>query len=91
MQTELNVSKKVKLKAQLMSIVDCYPDGHGRYTSNLVTFSKKVNKTNHFLDLNKTCDFELLEQKNNHQSQHQAQNVEKASKKLTPRLTEKKY
>ena len=33
--------KKTKFELELMKIVDCFLDGHGNYTSNLVSFKIK--------------------------------------------------
>ena len=33
--------KKTKFELELIKIVDCFLDGHGNYTSNLVSFKKK--------------------------------------------------
>ena len=33
--------KKTKFELQLMETVDCFLDGHGNYTSNLVSFKIK--------------------------------------------------
>ena len=32
--------KKTKIELELTKIVDCFPDGPGNYTSNLVSFKK---------------------------------------------------
>ena len=34
-------NKKTKFEIELIKIVDCFLDGHGNYTSNLVSFKKK--------------------------------------------------
>ena len=34
--------KRTKLELELMKIVDCFLDGHGNYTSNLLTFKIKT-------------------------------------------------
>ena len=34
-------AKKTKLELELIKIVDCFPDGHGSYDSNLVSFKIK--------------------------------------------------
>ena len=41
--------KKTKFELELIKIVDCFLDGHGNYTSNLVTFKIKSLYTNDFL------------------------------------------
>ena len=33
--------EKIKFELELMKIVDCFLDGHGNYTSNLVSFKRK--------------------------------------------------
>ena len=33
--------KKTKFEFELIKIVDCFPDGHGKYTSSLVSFKIK--------------------------------------------------
>ena len=33
--------KKTKFELELIKVVDCFLDGHGNYTSNLVSFRKK--------------------------------------------------
>ena len=33
--------KKTKIELELIKIVDCFLDGHGNYTSNLVSFKIK--------------------------------------------------
>ena len=49
LQTELNKLKKTKSETELIKIADCFLDGHGIYTSNLVSFKLKPFQTNHFL------------------------------------------
>ena len=34
--------KRTKFELQLKKIVDCFLDGHGNYTSNLVSFKKNL-------------------------------------------------
>ena len=34
--------KKTKFELELIKIVDCFLDGHGKNTSNLVSFKTKV-------------------------------------------------
>ena len=41
--------KKTKFDLELIKIVDCFPDGHGNYTSSLVSFKIKSLQTNIFL------------------------------------------
>ena len=40
--------KKTKFELDLIKIVDCFLDGHGNYTSNLVSFKKNLCKLNFF-------------------------------------------
>ena len=40
-QTELNKLKKTKFELELIEIVDCFLDGHGSFTSILVSFKIK--------------------------------------------------
>ena len=37
-----------------MNVVDCFPDGHGNYTSKLVPF-KKFLQNNNFLNAEEIC------------------------------------
>ena len=37
----IELVKKIKFELELMKIVDCFLDGHGNYTSNLVSFKIK--------------------------------------------------
>ena len=36
--------KKTNFEIELIKIVDCFPDGHGNNTSNLVSFRKSLSK-----------------------------------------------
>ena len=38
--------KKTKFELELINIVDCFLDGHGNYTSNLISFKKNLCKLN---------------------------------------------
>ena len=40
--------KKTKFELELIKILDCFLDGHGNYTSNLVSFKIKSLQSNHF-------------------------------------------
>ena len=37
----INQAKKTTFELELIKIVDCFLDGHGNYTSNLVSFKTK--------------------------------------------------
>ena len=39
----------IKFDLKLIKIVDCLLDGHGNFTSNLVSFKINTSKTKHFL------------------------------------------
>ena len=43
-------TKKTELKLELIKFVDCFLDGHGNHTSNLVSFKIKTLLTNHWLN-----------------------------------------
>ena len=54
--------KKTKLEIELVKIVDYFLDGHGDYTSNLVSFKIKSLQTNHFLRAKDICLNQLVAQ-----------------------------
>ena len=47
--------KKTKFELELIKLVDCFLDGHGNYTSNLVSFKIKCLLTKHFLNSKEIC------------------------------------
>ena len=47
--------KKTKFELDLVTIVDCFLDGHGNYDSNLVSFKIKSLQTNRFLISKELC------------------------------------
>ena len=53
--------KKTKFEVELIKIVDCFLDGHGNYTSNLVPLKKSL-WTNHFLNSKDICINQLVMQ-----------------------------
>ena len=54
--------KKTKFEIELIKSVDCFLDGHGNYTSNLVSFKIKSLWTNHFLEAKEICINQLVVQ-----------------------------
>ena len=54
--------KKTKFELELIKTVDCFLDGHGNYTSNLVSFEIKSLLTNHFLNSKEFCIYQLVVQ-----------------------------
>ena len=52
--------EKTKFELKLVKIVHCFLDGHGNYTSNLVSFIIKSFKTNHFLKPKEICVNQLV-------------------------------
>ena len=54
--------KKTKFELDLITIVDCFRDGHGNYTSNLVSFKIKSLFSNHFLNSTEICMNQLVVQ-----------------------------
>ena len=51
-----------KFHLELIKIVDCFLDGHGNYTSNLVSFKIKSLYANHFLKAKEICVNQLVVQ-----------------------------
>ena len=47
--------KKTKSELGVIKIVNCFLDGHGNYTSNLVSFNMKSLKTKSFLNSKDVC------------------------------------
>ena len=54
--------EKTNFALELIKIVDCFLDGHGNYTSNLVSFKLKPLYTNHFLFSKGICTNQLVVQ-----------------------------
>ena len=54
--------KKTKFELELIKIVDCFLDGHGNFTSNLVSFQIKFVYTDHFLNSKQICINQLVVQ-----------------------------
>ena len=54
--------KKTKSELELIKNVDCFLDGHGKYTSYLVPFKIKSLYTNHFLNSKEICMNQLVVQ-----------------------------
>ena len=54
--------KRTKFELELIEIVDCFLDGHGNCTSNLVSFTIKPLKTNHYLNSKEVCINQLVVQ-----------------------------
>ena len=55
--------KKTKFEFELIKIVDCFLDGHGKYDSNLVSFKIKHFYTNYFLNSKEIGMNEMVVQK----------------------------
>ena len=55
--------KKTKFELELIKFVHCFLDGHGNYTSNLVSFKMKFSLSNHFLNSKEICINQLVLQK----------------------------
>ena len=54
--------KKTKFEKEIIKFVDCFLDGHGNYTSNLVSFEKFSLQTIHFLNSKEICINQLVVQ-----------------------------
>ena len=52
--------KKTEFELELIKIVDCFLDGHSKYTSNLGSSKVKILYTNLFLISKKTCINQLV-------------------------------
>ena len=55
-------AKKTKFELEPIKFVECFLDGHGNYTSNLVSFKIKSLWTNHFLKAKEFCINQLVVQ-----------------------------
>ena len=55
-------TKWTKLELELIKIIDCFPGGHGYYTSNLVSVKIKSLQTNHILNSEAKCINQLVVQ-----------------------------
>ena len=54
--------KKTKFELELIKKVDWFLDGHGNYTSNLISFELKSLSANHFLNSEEICINQLVVQ-----------------------------
>ena len=54
--------KKTKFEIELIKFVNCFLDGHGNYTSNLISFKKKSLQTNQFLNSKDNGLYQLVVQ-----------------------------
>ena len=55
-------AEKTEFELELIKIVHCFLDGHGKYTSNLVSFKIKFLNSNHFLNSKEICINQLVVQ-----------------------------
>ena len=54
--------RMTEFELELIKIVDCFLDGHGNYTGDLVSFKIKSLYTNHFLKAKEICINQLVAQ-----------------------------